>query len=69
MGLGMVEGFAEGVKGFSANMGLPGLGGANSEGGGSSSSYVININNPKPESASTSVDLALRKRSYLGSAI
>ena len=68
MGLGMVEGFAEGIKGFGANVVLPGLAGVGS-GGSNSTSTTIIVNNPKPEAASTSVDLALRKRSYLGSAL
>lgn len=67
MGRGMVEGFAESVKGFGANVGLPTMGGANFGGGGNSNSYVVNITNPSPEPASTSVDKTLRKISYLGS--
>jgi hypothetical protein len=66
MGLGMVEGFAEGVKGFSANVGLPGMSGASSEVGGNSNSYVINVINPKPESASSSVDRTMKTWSFLG---
>lgn len=68
MAIGMVEGFAEGVKGFGANVGLPGLSGSNFERAGSSSySPTIIVNNPTPESASTSVDKTMRKMSYLGS--